>query len=105
MGDDAKTTKGDDMETDDKKARITSPKRIAEDDLEICFKLKGEEFSMFISQESLKSVGRSGFLVAMESELACTFCCSGKQGFGACMARCLDGGKCCDNGQTNCEEA
>ncbi len=35
--------------------------------------------------------------------LKCVICCEGKAGFGACLARCLADGKCCDSGQRNCE--
>lgn len=85
--------------------KLTSRSKSSDDDLEICFKLKGEEFSLFIGAEKLSSTSRSDFIAAMQSSLACVACCSGKQGFVACMARCEDGGKCCDNGQTNCEDA
>jgi hypothetical protein len=36
------------------------------------------------------------------SPLGCALCCSGKSGFGACVARCLLDGKACDGGVSNC---
>lgn len=35
--------------------------------------------------------------------LICTICCERKEGFAACLARCLVDEKCCDGGVHNCE--
>jgi hypothetical protein len=44
----------------------------------------------------------SGGVNTLADKLSCILCCSQKSGFGACVARCLVDGQCCDSGLRNC---
>lgn len=76
-------------------------------DLAVMFEVNGEKFGFYISAELMQSKKRSELLqvIAMDegSPLACAICCAQKAGSAACYVRCLDDGKCCDSGATNCD--
>ena len=54
-----------------------------------------------VAQAQARLAGLADGLEAA-SPLGCALCCSGKSGFGACVARCLLDGKACDGGVSNC---
>lgn len=75
-------------------------------DLAVMFEVNGETFGFYIPTQFLKSKKRSDLLQMLSdpgSPLACAICCAQKAGSGACYIRCLDDGKCCDSGATNCD--
>lgn len=80
-----------------------SDKRSSPGDLEIRFEVNGESAGFFIPESMLKDDKRRNVLSLIQSELACAICCSQKASYALCMARCLDDGKCCDGGATNCD--
>lgn len=71
-------------------------------ELEIVFKANGESASIFISDSDLRTLNKNSAVQIMADKIACALCCYGKAGFGACMARCLVDGQCCDGGVSNC---
>lgn len=84
-----------------------SKERGSPQDLGITFEVNGETFGFYIEASLLRSSKRSDLLkvIAQDegSPLACAICCSQKAGSALCYARCLDDGKCCDSGATNCD--
>lgn len=80
-----------------------SDKRSAPGDLEIRFEANGAPFAFFIPESMLKGQKKSDVMAAIQNQMACAICCSQKASFALCMARCLDDGKCCDGGATNCD--
>lgn len=67
--------------------------RKSKDDMKITFEREGEAVSIFVARDDLRNLA---------DRLACIICCSRKAGFGACVARCLLDGQCCDGGISNC---
>jgi hypothetical protein len=88
-------------------AQGLSKDRASAQDLGITFEVNGEKFGFFIAASTLRSKKRSDLLkVIAEGEgspVACAICCAQKAGSALCYVRCLDDGKCCDSGATNCE--
>ncbi len=82
--------------------RIGSKEQHSANDLKVTFqKGDGESVSIYFDAEKLKGA-RSEILKELGDYGKCALCCYFKQGFGACLARCLVDGQCCDGGTTNC---
>jgi hypothetical protein len=59
------------------------------------------------SMDVVLAVGAVSFAASSEmtlqgDPLKCALCCSGKAGFGACVATCIATGMACDGGYQNC---
>ncbi len=70
----------------------------------LTFRVGSEEYSKTYSLSEIRALvdkGESPFA----RNIACALCCAKRAGSGACYARCLDDGQCCDGGTDNCRPA
>lgn len=83
-------------------SNLFKQERTAPDDLKLTAEIEGESFTCYISAKDLDSENFQAS--ALADYFSCVLCCRKKTGFGACMVRCVETGKCCDSGATNCED-
>ena len=82
-----------------KMADVSILSRQSPNDMKITFEKDGEAVSIYMDPSQLTA---SGGVNALADRVSCILCCSGRSGFGACVARCLVDGQCCDSGLRNC---
>jgi hypothetical protein len=83
--------------------KLASKTSTGQEELKITFEKGGESASIFIPLSKLRKGKGMDDAQRILGEVACGICCAHKKGFAACFARCMDDGKCCDNGATNCD--